>query len=95
MHDFSDPILIDDELYKCIKCRKVSVVGIKCIFEEAIANLDAKVRQAEVDVTEYLMEAQNLEQKLEENMGEYERMFTQGLKELKTEEQSYHGKVIY
>ena len=66
-------------------------VGIKCIFEEAIANLDAKVRQAEVDVTEYLMEAQHLEQKLEENMGEYERMFTQGLKELHTEEQSYHG----
>ena len=95
LHDFSEPILIDDEVYICNKCREVSLDGIKFIFEEAITCLDAKVRQAEIDVTAYLMEAKNLEQKLEENMGEHERMFTKGLKELHTEEQSYHGNIIY
>ena len=41
------------------------------------------------------MEAKHLEQKQEKNIGEYEKMFTAGLKELHTEEQSYHGKSLF
>ena len=40
------------------------------------------------------MGAQNLEQKFKKNIGAHEKMFTDGLKELHTEEQSYHGKLL-
>jgi hypothetical protein len=90
LHNFSEPILIADEDYVCNMCRKISSDGIIDLFEQAIASLDKKVTQVEVDVTSDLMEAKNLEQKIEDNMGENERIFVDGLKELRTEEQSYH-----
>ena len=40
------------------------------------------------------MEAKNLEQKIEDNMGENERIFVDGLKKLQMDEQSYHGKIF-
>ena len=94
LHNFSEPILLADEDYVCNMCRKISSDGIIDLFKQAIASLDKKVAQVEVDVTSDLMEAKNLEQKIEDNMGENERIFVDGLKELRTEEQSYHGKIF-
>jgi hypothetical protein len=78
----------------CNNCQGLTSHAIEQKFRKEIVALDSMVKDLEIDVSSHLMEAQNLEQKLEKNMGAHEKMFTDGLKELHTEEQSYHGKLL-
>ena len=95
LSDFSYPILLADEEYLCNKCQGFSNEEIDGKFQTEINNLDFNVKQLELEINSHLMEAKHLEQKQEKNIGEYEKMFTAGLKELHTEEQSYHGKSLF
>ena len=87
-------MLADDE-YLCNKCQGFSNEEIDGKFQTEINNLDFNVKQLELEINSHIMEAKHLEQKQENNIGEYEKMFTAGLKELHTEEQSYHGKSLF
>ena len=94
LSDFSYPILLDDEEYLCNKCEGFSKEEIDGKFQSEIDNLDLNVKKLELEINSHLMMAKNLEQRQEKNIGEYEKMYTAGLKELHTEEQSYHGKYL-
>jgi hypothetical protein len=91
---FSDPILISDEAYLCNNCQGLSSHEIEEKIRKEIETLDSMVKVLEIDVSSHLMEANNLEQKLEKNMGAHDKVFTDGLTELHTKEQSYHGMLL-